>query len=331
MARETEITDEQDIGDMLDDTEREIARSAFTDEEPTGDDDRSPEAMRGWDNEELGADGEAIDPADEEPQDQEAQAQQPEEVVEDGEPVEDDEPPADDRGAIPTGRLREVQEARRTVERENQELRERIARLEGAQQARAQQPQQPQQPAQRPDPVLDPDGYDRYRDQQDRQRQIDRVANIINAGAADPDDGWKVQAAGAYIKRTLDESNPQHLQLLERLTLHSADPVASIVKYWERNGGAAEMREREAAINEEKRQRLEATAAELGYQLTPARRQSQSRTAIETDTPRRVVTRVPRSLNGASGHGSNGRNRVNDPDYELDGSEAAIFQNAFRD
>ena len=328
MARETEIPDEQEpteheIGEMIEESEREIFRSALSDDEPDGGDDRSPEQMQDFDGRTIGDDGEPIeDPAEEEPTDEEAQAEQPEEVVE--EPEE-----SDRRGAIPSGRLRESEELRRIAEHERNELRERVARLEGAQQAYRQPPPQPQQPQARPDPVLDPDGFNRWIDAEFEQRQIARVAKMIDAAAADPDDGWKVQAAGAHIKRTFDQNNPAHMQMLERLTLHSADPVASIVKYWERNGGAAEMREREAAINEEKRQRLEATAAELGYQLTPARRQSQSRTAIETDTPTRVVTRVPRSLNGASGHGGNGRNRVNDPEYETDGSEAAIFRSAF--
>ena len=330
MARETEITDEQEptaeeLGEMLDESEREIARSAFTDDEPVDDSDQSAEDMQGWDGERLAPDGEAIDPADEEPQDQEAQADQGEELAEDAEP----EPPADDRrGAIPPRRLAEEADLRRQALRENQELRERIARLEGAQQA---QPQpQPQPPQARPDPVLDPDGFNRWIDAEFEQRQIARVARMIQVASADPDDGWKVQAAGAHIKRTFDQNNPAHVQLLERLTLHSADPVASLVKYWERNGGAAEMREREAAVTEERRQRIAADAAALGYELAPARRQSQSRTAIEADAPRRVVTRVPRSLNGASGHGS-ARTRVNDPDYELDGSEGAIFRSAFRD
>ena len=71
---------------------------------------------------------------------------------------------------------------------------------------------------------------------------------MIDAAAADPDPRWKVQAAGAYIAKRTSENNPQHMQMLERLTVYSADPAASIVKYWERNGGAAEMRERRSGI-----------------------------------------------------------------------------------
>ena len=173
MARQqTEIPDEQEltaeeIGEMSDETEREIARSAFDAEEPTGDGDRSLEQMEDLEGQLTGDDGERIEPEDEEPQDQEA-ADQGEEVAE--EPQQQ----ADDRGYIPTGRLREVQEARRIAERESQELRERIARLEGAQQAR-QTPPEPQLPHGQspeawPDPVLDPEGFRRRNDQEIERR-----------------------------------------------------------------------------------------------------------------------------------------------------------------
>ena len=112
-------------------------------DEPENNGNQSLEDMQGWNGERIRADGEtAIDPAEEEPQDQEAQEQEPEADEPEQEPQEQ----PDDRGFIPTGRLRENTEARRIAERENQELRERIARLEGAQQARQQQPPQPQQP-----------------------------------------------------------------------------------------------------------------------------------------------------------------------------------------
>ena len=78
---QTEIFDEQDdltaeeIGEMREETEREIARSAWTEDEPTGDNDRSPERMQDWNGEELGEDGEPIQPEDEEPVDEEAQSE----------------------------------------------------------------------------------------------------------------------------------------------------------------------------------------------------------------------------------------------------------------
>ena len=328
MARQqTEISDEQEltaeeIGEMSDETEREIARSAFGDDEPTGDNDRSLEQMQNIEGQLIGDDDEQIEPEDEEPQDQEAAEAEPGEEV-----AEEPQEQPDDRGFIPTGRLRENTEARRIAERENQELRERIARLEGAQQAYQPQQPQPQQPQARPDPVLDPDGFNRWIDGEFERRETMRGVAALQEAAQDVTDGWKVAAAIDFVSKNLSANNPQHQAMAQRMA-RSANPVATFVSYWERNGGKAEIERIEAERREQRRAQWEA----LNSEFAPARRQSQSRTAIETDAPRHVVTRVPgKSLNGVSGHGGNGRNRVNDPEYETDGSEAAIFRSAFQD
>ena len=217
-------------------------------------------------------------------------------------------------------------DARRVAERERNELRERIARLEGAQQAYQPPPQQPQQPQARPDPVLDPDGFNRWIDGEFERRETMRGVAALQEASQDPSDGWKVAAAIDFVSKNFSANNPQHQQFVQRMT-RSANPAAAFTSYWEKNGGKAEIERIEGERREQRRAQWEALNSEFAG---TARRQSQSRTAIEPGAPPRAVTRVPRSLNGASGHGS-GRNRINDPEYETDGSERAIFESAFRD
>lgn len=332
-TQEVEISDEQ-LGQAFADTEAEIFNEAMGDADPENDGDRSLEQMEDLDGGQLSDDGE---PEDEEPEDEEADAEsdEDEEEAEDEDDEQDDVDEEEDRvngqqlrdeRRIPPARLREEAEARRAAMRENQELRERIARLEGAQQAKPQQ--QEQQREEIPDPVLDPEGF-RRAVQEDAMRQAraaieqDRMVRVneqLNA-AAQGDNGWKVKAAIDHISSTLDPRNPEHAKIVQGL-VYSADPVRALISHWEKNGG----REQEDAL-------FRRLAEERGYRVPrserePARRQSQSqRRVAREDVSPRNVTRVPKSLNSAGGHGR--RVQVQDPDL-YDNSEASIFEYAFK-
>jgi hypothetical protein len=201
-------------------------------------------------------------------------------------------------------------------------LRERVARLEGAQQQR-QQPQQEQKPQEFPDPVLDPDGF-RRAVQEDAMHQArsaieqDRMARVNAAlsEASQGENGWKLRAAIDHISSTLDPRNPEHAKVVQGL-VYSSDPVSSLISHWEKNGGRDYADELFARM-----------AQERGYRLPTARRQSQpqQRVAREDERPRNV-TRIPKSLNSAGGHGR--RVQVEDPDL-YDESEQSIFEYALK-
>ena len=137
--------------------------------------------------------GEAPDQA---PVSEQQEAQPPEQPVAEETGVED-QPGVEDAPVDPAqqGRVKAVKAERQkrqavetqleTIQRENAEYKERLARLEGMQAAQQyQQPQpQPQQPEQIPDPVDDPQGYANAMQQRIAQQTINTMQNNDRASA----------------------------------------------------------------------------------------------------------------------------------------------------
>jgi hypothetical protein len=304
----TEISPEQmnrmesplddEINAMVAETFDEQARAAFNhdpdldgDIEPGDDDDRSleqPEDIEG-----LPQDDVTADPGDEQEQDEADDEEQDETEDDDGGPM----PPPAPEQRIPLTRLQEETTRRREVETRQREQEAELNRLRGEMEAmRRMQPQQPQQPPQpRPDPILDPDGARLF-------DQNDRIVRMLNHAERDPDEGWKVQAAGNWAMQSLNLHDPRNRQQLFEYLRDSPDPAGSLVKMWERQGGGREQIEK---LQQEREQReydaFVAQADRFGYQIPDARRQSQSNGVPPRPAPARQMTQLPKSLNSAGG------------------------------
>jgi hypothetical protein len=311
----TEISPEQmrnmesplddDINAMVAETFDEQARSAFNHDpdldgeiEPDNNNDREleqPEDIEG-----LPQDDVTADPGDE---DVEANEDEPEADDEEGHELDDGPPmpPPSPEQRIPLTRLQEETTRRREVETRQREQEAELNRLRGEMEAlRRMQPQQPPQPAQpRPDPILDPDGARLF-------DQNDRIVRMLNHAERDPDEGWKVQAAGNWAMQSLNLHDPRNRQQLFEYLRDSPDPAGSLVKMWERQGGG---RERIEQMQQEREQReYEAfvqQADRFGYQVPDARpdarRQSQSNGIPPRPAQPRQPTQLPKSLNTAGG------------------------------
>jgi hypothetical protein len=338
MPRPSEITNEpytvEELGEMRDATELEIGRAAFHDDpdldqniEDDNNADTSLEQMRDENGNPIDRFGDVIEP-EQEPE------QEPEEEPEPGEPedlgddVEDQPPPSirepeqNFRRPIPAERFREEIDKRRQLEGDVQRLRGEIDALRRMQPP---PPPPPPPPKQDFDPVLDPQGFrNAMREelraelqQQFEAREAAQMAAQYNAAAADPNTGWKIQAAREHVMR-IAQRDPSQIEQLNRLGYQGP---AALVQWWEDNGGREYADQLFAQLAEERGYRVSRETA-------TARRQSQIGNGMDGERPRNVV-RVPKSLNATGGHGMSHRDMGN-PDDLFDDSPDAFTKFAFR-
>jgi hypothetical protein len=327
-------TEEEITKGMLDGTEDEIAAYMFADDDPEGDDgDTSLEEMSDVPGEVEEGDepdetdqeqpehdiGQYADDEGDDTEDDEARAEDHEQETEaaDGTPQGRPEPP-------PSRVLREERERRRQTENELANARARIAAYENAQQQRSPQDQTSQ--------AEDGSDFDlmfsnprAWAAQQRAEILTEIRAQNVNAslGAAHEEHGREFEAA----YRALTGLNPQ-------------DPVAraQVQRIWNApNPGGALMRwhKQQQTFSEigddpdawfERRLQERLSDPETRRQTLSSMRSE----AMRGDGGRpRTQTRLPRSLNSASGSGSAGRRGREDPDL-YDDSEASVFEYAMR-
>ena len=309
-------TEEEILAGAIAGTEQEIFDEATGQAEDENNGDRSLEEM---DDDIPGETEEGDQEPDEEEPDGESEENEEDESdaaasEEDGERPEPTQ--SEDRGRIPSSRLREETERRRAIEQERDTLRAQLAAFQVQQQQR-QQPQQ-EQPA-KPDIWSDPEAWAAH------QREIiaqEFTARHVNAALAEAHEAHGEEFVAAYKALT---------------SLPPGDPVAraTVQRIWEApNPGKALMR-----WHGEQQILREAGGDPSAYKQRVAkeimsdpefRRQiiAEMRGEAERgDGGRpRTSTRLPKSLNGASGGGSV---RTGDPELYND-SDASAFAYAMK-
>lgn len=169
------LDDDRDTPVVLDETDEEAEVNAKAEEAAKGDKKKADGPARGDDGKFKKAEA------------AEADAAKVEEAPAEAEPKADGEKD----GMVPIQALDRARQKENAAQAELAELRAEIAALKTAQQAAAQAPQQPAQqqpvPEERPDPVMDPDGFFRYMEAQrakDRQPYEQLVAQAQQQQAA---------------------------------------------------------------------------------------------------------------------------------------------------
>lgn len=330
------VLTEDEIKGMLDESDREGWAEVLGDE-PL---DNEPDTLSEMDNEFS----ETEEGDDEPDEDEEDADDEPEEDVEedgDDENIEDDDARVEDHEreteapeAAPQGRagppsrlLREERAQRRAMENELANARARIAAYE-VQQSHGQQRPGPQQAPRSeanapPDIILDPEGWAAH---QRAEIMHEIRAHHVNAtlNAAHEEHGRDFEAAYKALT-SLDRNDPMARAQVNRIW-NAPNPGATLMKWHRQQRTLSEIGDDPDTWFERKLQeRL--SDPETRRQTLRSMRQE----AMTGDGGRpRTQTRLPRSLNSASGSGASGRGRREvDPDG-IDGSDAAMLEYAMR-
>jgi hypothetical protein len=316
------LTEEEITKGMVDDTELEIADFAFDDEEPSDDDgDTSLEQM---DDDVPGEVEEGDDEPDE--TDDEPDAGEEDEGGEDDEArdeEQDDEAPDDtpqERSRLPSDRLRTERDRRRQIETELANARARIAAYEVSQQQQR-SPPPPREEPQKPDIFLDPEGWAANQ----RAEIFQEIrAQHVNAtlSAAHEEHGRDFEAA----YRALTSLNPQDAMaraVVQRIW-NAPNPGSALMRWHSQQRTINEIGDDPEAWFERKFQERMSDPDARRQALSNLRNE-----AMRGDGGRpRTATRLPRSLNSASGGGGRGR-READPSL-YDDSDTSVFEYAMR-
>src|SRR3974390_714086 len=107
---------------------------------------------------------------DDEPQEAQPQTQEPEAQAQ-PEPAKEEKP---EEEVLPSWRAREINEERRRIQAENEQMRVQLARMQAMQEQAA----RAQAPPQAPDPLLDPAAYTRDLDQRYERRLQEAMLNM---------------------------------------------------------------------------------------------------------------------------------------------------------
>lgn len=217
------------------------------------------------------------------------------------------------KGSIPSGRLKEEADKRRTAEAERDELKNRIALLERS--VLQSQPQRPQAPAQtepqkkRPDPLLDPDGAEAF---DNEVREHDRQVLNFNLSC---------RFARLEHKEVFDEAfkavneaiSGGDAALAAKIKM-SPEPGAEIVSWYQQRNLVSETGGDLAAY----KQKLLSDPEFVKQVIESAKTQALGQNGSRPNT----VTKLPPSLTSVSG----GSAKNSDPD---DNSDQSVFKQAF--
>jgi len=316
------------IGEAIQETEEEIAASAFDDapDENTGDD--SLEQM-----EDEGLDGDDQFDEDESEESEEAEG-------EEGEEGEDRQQPGDrqddrqqdrqpDRRGVPPARLREESEARRAAEAERDAERQRLRALEAEiellKRGGGQQRQQTQTPPEEPDIFADPDAWKRAtRDEIVGDLQKRAIAESFEDTAEEHGQEALTAAHNSFLT-ACQRGDPVALATAQRIGASPARAGRIVMQYHERQSLLSEIGTDPNAYRQKVRDEL-LQDPDFRKQLLTGMRED----AMRGDGGRpRTQTRLPPSLNAASG-GTSHRGR----DFTARTTKSVeqdIFDSAFDD
>lgn len=305
MATQQVPTEEDIIAGAIAGTEQEIFDEATGQAEDENNGDRSLEEMDDVPGEtEEGDEG----PEAEEP-DGEGEEDEGEELAASEEEGEEPEPdPAERGGRIPSSRLREEAERRRIAEQQVANTQHELAALRAQLQQQIRQPQQ-EQPA-KPDLFSDPDAVLAQRDAQLEQRFADRYVNA-SLFRAHRERGEEFEAAYKALT-SLNPADPANRATVQSI-YSSPEPGLAVMDWYDQRPERIIARQREQFLNDP-----EFRKEALQYWRGEAERGDGGRP--------RTTTRLPRSLNGASGGGSR---READPELYND-SDNSVFAYAMK-
>jgi hypothetical protein len=302
-------------------TDQELMAAAFTDEEQDFDDtDRSleemgdgPEGQIEDDDELVAAEGDPKKPG--EPAEEEKPADKPGE--EPGEPAEPEEP-RDVRGLraemLAERKQRQAAEAAATAMRE--EIAAERARFDRLLSAQPQQRHEPPPAPAKPDPVLDPDGYERYVVAQAEQRYTMRR---IEETFAETHEALGKEFEAAYVNlQRLNPNNPVDQAIGNRIYT-APNPAKALMRWHREQTLLQEMGNDPAAYRQKMRDEFLNDPDMVKAVLTRVREQ---RDGGPQGAPRNV-TRLPPSLNRARGGSS-----ANELLGAADNEDGAIFDYA---
>jgi hypothetical protein len=241
-------------------------------------------------------------------------------------------------------RARTAESRNSALERELAETRGRLDALSAQVNAPPRQQQQQEKPDPEPDMFADPDGWkawNRRQVQQETQRLVrqeltgvrqefqardeERLNTAFDEAMSGPQ-GFEVMAAHRALLSTLSPQNPRDRATVVRIT-RSADPIASLLDWFEDNGGP------EYRAN---------VARQLGYEVDDGYTDDRGTRQVRRGVPQRGqgrgqvrqgqgqqqvrhVIRQPASLNSARGGGNRQQNI--DPRV-LDDSDGSVFHYA---
>jgi hypothetical protein len=305
-------------GDAIRQTEQEVFDDALGLSPDENDGDTSLEQMDD-DDAPTGDEEPADEEEGEEPDDsEEGEGEEGEAQGEDGDPS----PPEgrdlrQDRRGIPPGRLREESDARRVAEAETRELRARLENLE-RNQRQPQQPQQQQEP-ERPDMFADPEGWAAA---QRAEIEASVAARHINASLTDAreEHGEKFDQAYQDLIRAGQSGDRQSVQQV----WDSPNPGRALMRWHNRQQVIRDVGTDPSAYRNKVAQDL-MRDPEFRRQMVETLRDD----AMNGDGGRpRTRTRLPASLNGASG-GAGHRSR--DPGQARGGGFSASAERDIAD
>jgi hypothetical protein len=293
--QEVELTEQQEseiIEQAARETEDDLMAKAF--ERP-----RDPETGRYVKKEE--------EPQEAQPQEQEPEAQaQPEPAKE--EKAEEDE-------QVPSWRLRELNEDRRRIQAENEQMRVQLARLQAMQEQAA----RAQAPPQAPDPLLDPVAYTRELEARYERRLQEAMLNQNLATSR------KIYGAEKFDKAfdaLLTEAQRGNGQPRDQV-LRQADPGEAIMEWYQQRETLRTVGSDPEAYKAKLKQELlndpEFIAQVQGHVRSQAMGGGQQ--------PPRTVVRLPPSLAKVTGSSATADEDIR---TQTDGSEAALFNYALR-
>lgn len=310
------------LTDAIRDTETEIANSVFDKEDGDDDADRSLEAM---DDEEGEGDEEVEADADGEVEAKDGDGKADAKV----------EPERDANGKFvkPDGRtaaLREERGKRQTVEQERDQYKTnfdaitaRLENLNGQITALTRTaPRQQEQPKaiERPDPIVDPDGYARsVRDEVE--------AGIISRNVeetfrdAHEEHGNKFEAAYQALT-SLDRNSPSDRALVQRIS-KSANPGRALMRWHTQQEAVREIGDPSKYRERVRNELLEDPEFE---KAVVARVRERANGGNQQRRPTNNITRLPSLNSSGSGSGRQSRSASDDDD-----SDAAVAAYAFRD
>jgi hypothetical protein len=338
------------LDDSGDRTHEEMGEGLEGQQEPPDEDDDDDESEESEGEEEEGEPEEGEGEEGEEAEAEEEEESEPEEAETEAKA---EAPKAETKpdGRVPAGRLREQTEratraeerinaltAEREAERQRYErdigdLRRQFDGVLQTMQGRQPTPQTPQpsqpEPDTPPDQFENPQGYtqwlirrqDRANAELKQQLGVMRFQNSVDIARAMHGD--KFTRAWEAVNK-LDSRNPDELAQAQRI-FNAPDPGNELMKWHARQEtlrvvGDDPEKYRASVLDDLKKD------PEFRKQLLEELRAEA--TGRDERRPARHVTRLPKSLNGATGQGSNNREAV-DPDL-YDNSEKAVWDSAWR-
>lgn len=322
-AAQAEAAEDEAISQAIAGTEEEIFTEATGSEEDDNTGDRSLEEME----DPLGGDSEEEDDSEE---DEDSETEDGEEEEAAGEELDGETPPRRDErdnARVPSFRLREATERAERAEREAAEFKSRLDQLSGKVDGLTTAIRPPQQTTapQRPDMFADPEAWENsVRTEARTEAQRAARETFVNANMDATREEFGEEFDFAYSEIMKGKDDPATQQAAARI-LSAPNPGRALMA-WAEPKLEAFRSARDQQLENQLAERFGVEPEDLERALAIVRKGSGNRSPSRNSQGNQA-RRLPPSLNSQGGGGAN-RPRV-DPRGQ-DGSEGAIFADAFK-